>query len=79
MWRERVVAIGANNMATQDSAIAQTTEHCEGCGEETPHDVRIEIQTESSKTENTEFSREPYRVTECERCGETTNKRMNNA
>lgn len=66
-------------MATQNSTFAQTTERCEGCGEQTPHDVRIEIQTESKKTENTEFSREPYRVTECIECGQTESKRMNNA
>jgi len=66
-------------MATQNSAFTETTEQCKACGKQTPHDVRIEIQTESTKTENTEFSREPYRVTECVECGETENKRMNNA
>lgn len=66
-------------MATQNSTFAETTESCEQCGEKTPHDVHIEIQTESKKTENTEFSREPYRVTECMECGETTSQRMNNA
>jgi len=66
-------------MATQNSTFTETIEECESCGEQTPHDVRIEIQTESTKTENTEFSREPYRVTECDECGETENKRMNNA
>lgn len=66
-------------MATQNSAFTQTTEQCEDCGEQTPHDVRIEIQTESTKSENTEFSREPYRVTECMKCGGTHSKRMNNA
>jgi hypothetical protein len=66
-------------MATQNSASTETVEPCEECGEQTPHDVRIEIQTESTKSENTEFSREPYRVTECTRCGATRDKRMNNA
>ncbi|MFC7078991.1 hypothetical protein [Halorussus caseinilyticus] len=66
-------------MATQNSAFSETTEICDDCGESTPHDVSIEIQTESKKSENTEFSREPYRVTECLECGETTSKRMNNA
>ncbi|WP_137286176.1 DUF7835 family putative zinc beta-ribbon protein [Halorussus salinisoli] len=66
-------------MATQSSAFSETVEICDACGESTPHDVTIEIQTESKKSENTEFSREPYRVAECLECGETTNKRMNNA
>ncbi|UPV76533.1 hypothetical protein M0R89_18545 (plasmid) [Halorussus limi] len=66
-------------MATQNSTFAETTEMCEECEESTPHDVTIEIQTESKKKENTEFSREPYRVTECMKCGETTAKRMNDA
>lgn len=66
-------------MATQNSAFAETTEHCNGCGESTPHDVTIEIQTESTSSENSEFSREPYRVTECVECGETESQRMNNA
>lgn len=66
-------------MATENSAFAEITEPCNGCNESTPHDVRIEIQTESQKRENTEFSREPYRVTECVECGETTSERMNNA
>ncbi|MFC4550723.1 MULTISPECIES: hypothetical protein [Halorussus] len=54
-------------------------EACEACGEETPHIVSIEILTESQKRENAAFSREPYRVTECRVCGETTQQRMNNA
>lgn len=66
-------------MATKNSAFTETTENCEACGKRTPHDVRIEIQTESTKSENTEFSREPYRVTECRKCGVTEDKRMNNA
>jgi hypothetical protein len=66
-------------MATQNSTFAETTEACEHCDESTPHDVTIEIQTESKKQENTEFSREPYRVTECLECGETAAKRMNDA
>ncbi|MEE6209136.1 MULTISPECIES: hypothetical protein [Salarchaeum] len=55
------------------------TELCESCGQETPHEVSIELRTESSKSENSEFSREPYRVSECRSCGETSSQRMNNA
>ncbi|MFB6135296.1 MAG: hypothetical protein ABEJ04_00885 [Halobacteriaceae archaeon] len=55
------------------------SEMCEQCGRETPHEVTVELRTESSKTENAEFSREPYRVTECRVCGSSRSKRMNNA
>lgn len=55
------------------------TEPCTPCGYETPHSVRIEILTESRKRENAQFSREPYRVSTCRRCGHTESQRMNNA
>lgn len=54
-------------------------EHCEQCGCSQPHEVSIEIRTESDTTENAEFSREPYRVSECLECGTETLIRMNNA
>ncbi|WP_137285819.1 DUF7835 family putative zinc beta-ribbon protein [Halorussus salinisoli] len=66
-------------MATQNTAFSETTEPCEECGQPTPHDVTIEIRTESNKSSNAEFSREPYRVTECVKCGAATSQRMNNA
>ncbi|WP_254272078.1 hypothetical protein [Haloarcula marina] len=65
-------------MATTNDGV-DMTESCVVCERETPHDIRLEIQTESSKPENAEFSREPYRVSECQVCGETTSTRMNNA
>ena len=55
------------------------TEACEACRSETPHAVRIEIRTESTKRQNAAFSREPYRVATCQRCGGQTALRMNNA
>ncbi|GGL50276.1 DUF7835 family putative zinc beta-ribbon protein [Halocalculus aciditolerans] len=55
------------------------TEQCEKCGRETPHEVSVELKTESSKSENAEFSREPYRVSQCRMCGDETSTRMNNA
>lgn len=58
---------------------ADTAERCTDCGRETPHDVNVEIKTESDKAENAAFSREPYRVSECRICGSTTTIRMNNA
>ena len=73
-WR-----LGLGNMATNTESVGDITEMCEHCGRVTPHDVSLEILTESSKAENAEFSREPYRVTECRVCGATETRRMNNA
>lgn len=55
------------------------TEPCETCDRETPHDVSIELRTESQRTENAEYSREPYRVATCRLCGAERSIRMNNA
>jgi len=66
-------------MATKGSTLADMTEDCSTCGRATPHSVSVEILTESGKRENAEFSREPYRVSECRLCGQTTTTRMNNA
>ena len=52
-------------------------EFCEHCDEETPHAVQIELRVESTKTENQEFSREPYRVSTCATCESTSTLRMN--
>lgn len=54
-------------------------EQCSACGSETPHDVSVKILTESEKTKNAQFSREPYRESTCLVCGSTTSTRMNNA
>ncbi len=66
-------------MATQNQSFQAITESCDDCERDTPHEVSVEIKTESQKRENAEFSREPYRVTECQVCGETSSQRMNNA
>lgn len=56
------------------------TDTCDRCERDTAHTVRIEIRTESRKgEENAEFSREPYRVVTCPRCGTERAQRMNNA
>lgn len=55
------------------------SEKCTECGRETPHEVSIELLTESRKEENAEFSREPYRVSTCRVCGAEETVRMNNA
>lgn len=54
-------------------------EECAECGRETPHRVSVQIRTESTKVQNAEFSREPYRVSECRVCGSEDVLRMNNA
>lgn len=47
-------------------------EECDDCGDVTKHDIRVEIR-EAGKSG---YSREPYRVTECQECGHETAKRM---
>ena len=66
-------------MATRNQTFQELVESCENCGRETHHKVSVQIKTESTKRENAEFSREPYRVTECLVCGDVTSQRMNNA
>lgn len=66
-------------MATTNDAVSTMTETCPDCGRETPHEVSVRILTESAKPDNAEFSREPYRVSECRVCGTTMTTRMNNA
>lgn len=66
-------------MATTKDSVDDLTEECDSCEQHTPHDVSVEILTESSKAENAEYSREPYRVSECRVCGSQTTLRMNNA
>jgi len=55
------------------------TESCSECSRKTPHTVSIQLRTESRKTENAEYSREPYRVSVCRVCGVERSVRMNNA
>ncbi|MFQ3285698.1 MAG: hypothetical protein ACI9TI_001826 [Natronomonas sp.] len=62
-----------------DDVDSGMTERCETCGRDTPHDVSIQLRTESRQEENAEFSREPYRVSTCRRCGAERSIRMNNA
>ncbi len=66
-------------MATTDESVAGVTEDCSRCERQTTHQVSVEILTESGKQENAEYSREPYRVSECNECGATIKRRMNNA
>jgi hypothetical protein len=66
-------------MATTDGSFNGLTEHCDECGLETLHEVSVQIRTESRKEKNAQFSREPYRVAECQRCGHRSSQRMNNA
>ena len=54
-------------------------EKCEECNCETPHEVCIQLLTESKNETNAQFSREPYRVSTCRACGAEETVRMNNA
>lgn len=54
-------------------------EFCDHCETETPHSVQIQVRSESATGENVAFSREPYRVSECDGCGTVTALRMNDA
>ncbi|ELY72527.1 DUF7835 family putative zinc beta-ribbon protein [Natronobacterium gregoryi] len=66
-------------MATTDDGSNGMTEPCEVCGVETLHEVSVQIVTEGGTGENARYSREPYRVRECQRCGNRESQRMNNA
>ncbi|SIR31417.1 hypothetical protein SAMN05421858_2214 [Haladaptatus litoreus] len=74
VWTEQEVT-----MATKNQGFQAMVELCDNCGRETSHEVSVEIRTESKKRENAEFSREPYRITTCQTCGEEKSQRMNNA
>lgn len=67
-----------NVMATRNPSEG-LIEECATCGRETVHFVTVQIRTESGKQQNAEFSREPYRVSECRDCGSEDVIRMNNA
>lgn len=54
------------------------TEHCQECQTETEHEVRLVIDQENQRSDEEGHSREPYRVSECQRCGRTDRQRMNN-
>jgi ribosomal protein L44E len=66
-------------MATTSDRADERSEYCPTCDRETAHAVSLQIVTESENMDNAQFSREPYRVTECQVCGETDAVRMNNA
>lgn len=62
-----------------DTTTGAMAESCETCGRETPHDVSIELVTESKTGRNVAYSREPYRISTCRVCGAERSVRMNNA
>lgn len=68
-------------MAAKKPHHVQLVESCTGCGEDTEHQVRLQILEENNSPdrESRSFSREPYRVSKCAVCGETERVRMNNA
>jgi ribosomal protein L37E len=55
-------------------------ENCTSCGQQTKHAVTLEIRQEGdSGADDVVYSREPYRVTICRRCGTEQGQRMNDA
>ncbi|MFB6250228.1 MAG: hypothetical protein ABEI27_00840 [Halobellus sp.] len=66
-------------MSKSQPTVTELTEYCETCDTRTPHEVSIELKTESKKETNRAFSREPYRVTMCHTCGDERSQRMNDA
>ena len=58
---------------------SDVVEDCATCECETRHAVTVELRTENPDSENATFSREPYRVAECDDCGATEEVRLNNA
>ncbi|MFB6101239.1 MAG: hypothetical protein ABEJ73_01580 [Haloplanus sp.] len=64
-------------MASTTRQMPTTEEYCDECGDEQPVEISIAIVTESPLEKHAEFSREPYRITECLNCGATTETRMN--
>ena len=66
-------------MATYCDDPGSVQERCQHCGHDTRHEITVEIRTESTKSKNAEFSREPYRVSTCRECGSEATTRMNNA
>jgi hypothetical protein len=54
-------------------------ENCPSCGQQTKHSVTLEIRQDGDPgTDREGYSREPYRVTTCRRCGIELGQRMNN-
>lgn len=66
-------------MATTDGVSNGMAEYCDVCDAETLHDVSIQLITEGGDNDTARYSREPYRVRECVRCGTRDSQRMNNA
>jgi len=55
-------------------------EHCEECGQTTPHRVEIRLQVPSADDSPTaKFSRHPFRVARCRVCGEERYRRAGEA
>lgn len=54
-------------------------EHCDYCKRDTQHTVNIELRAENVDSDNSAFSREPYRVATCVVCEDTNAVRMNDA
>lgn len=55
-------------------------EECPSCGRETDHEVGVELRREAPEgveERRRDYSKEPYRVAECQECGNREVERMN--
>ncbi|NKE37326.1 hypothetical protein GWG54_16180 [Natronococcus sp. JC468] len=66
-------------MVTPEDRFDRVREYCTQCDLDTQHRVSIQIRPESERGTNRAFSREPYRLSECQQCGTQERQRMNQA
>ncbi|RQG96026.1 DUF7835 family putative zinc beta-ribbon protein [Natrarchaeobius chitinivorans] len=66
-------------MTVSENPVNTLPERCESCDGVTQHVVTVQLITEGDSADNSPYSREPYRIAECQRCGETQTLRMNDA
>lgn len=60
-------------------AVSPVTEPCDTCESSTPHEVRVEVREAGEPSKHAEYSRQPYRIAVCQRCGERQDHRVNTA
>lgn len=64
---------------TPSDDFSNVTEECGDCERETVHEISVELRTENPDSVYATFSREPYRIAECDVCGATSEVRLNDA
>ncbi|MFB6111512.1 MAG: hypothetical protein ABEJ35_03140 [Halobacteriaceae archaeon] len=69
--------VPAPDGATMDEPVRSSpstgvTEYCPRCGQETTHEVRLELQAASEQ----KYSRQPHRISQCIECERTVEARV---